>query len=86
MPRLSVALVSAAPAIATSAARAQAAAPNAASSRTVCRAVPPEVMSSQPCREGKVVVDGIPLRRKLDPEHSRYIVNCWGIGYRLIDG
>jgi DNA-binding response OmpR family regulator len=26
------------------------------------------------------------LRRKLDPEYSRYIVNCWGIGYRLIDG
>jgi DNA-binding response OmpR family regulator len=26
------------------------------------------------------------LRRKLDPEHTRYIVNCWGIGYRLIDG
>ena len=26
------------------------------------------------------------LRRKLDPEHSRYVVNCWGIGYRLIDG
>ena len=26
------------------------------------------------------------LRRKLDPDHSRYIVNCWGIGYRLIDG
>jgi DNA-binding response OmpR family regulator len=26
------------------------------------------------------------LRRKLDPEHSRYIVNCWGIGYRLLDG
>jgi DNA-binding response OmpR family regulator len=26
------------------------------------------------------------LRRKLDPEHSRYIVNCWGVGYRLIDG
>ena len=25
------------------------------------------------------------LRRKLDPDHSRYIVNCWGIGYRLID-
>jgi DNA-binding response OmpR family regulator len=25
------------------------------------------------------------LRRKLDPEESRYIVNCWGIGYRLID-
>lgn len=26
------------------------------------------------------------LRRKLDPEHSRYVINCWGIGYRLIDG
>lgn len=26
------------------------------------------------------------LRRKLDPECSRYVVNCWGIGYRLIDG
>jgi len=26
------------------------------------------------------------LRRKLDPEHNRYIVNCWGIGYRLVDG
>jgi len=26
------------------------------------------------------------LRRKLDPEHSRYVVNCWGIGYRLIEG
>jgi DNA-binding response OmpR family regulator len=26
------------------------------------------------------------LRRKLDPESGRYIVNCWGIGYRLIDG
>jgi DNA-binding response OmpR family regulator len=26
------------------------------------------------------------LRRKLDPEHSRFIVNCWGIGYRLVDG
>jgi DNA-binding response OmpR family regulator len=26
------------------------------------------------------------LRRKLDPEHCRYVVNCWGIGYRLIDG
>ncbi|HEX6666925.1 MAG TPA: response regulator transcription factor [Solirubrobacterales bacterium] len=26
------------------------------------------------------------LRRKLDPEHTRYIINCWGIGYRLIDG
>lgn len=26
------------------------------------------------------------LRRKLDPERSRYVVNCWGVGYRLIDG
>jgi DNA-binding response OmpR family regulator len=26
------------------------------------------------------------LRRKLDPEHARYVVNCWGYGYRLIDG
>ncbi|HVQ60268.1 MAG TPA: response regulator transcription factor [Solirubrobacterales bacterium] len=26
------------------------------------------------------------LRRKLDPEHTRYVINCWGIGYRLIDG
>ena len=26
------------------------------------------------------------LRRKLDPEHSRYVINCWGVGYRLIDG
>jgi DNA-binding response OmpR family regulator len=26
------------------------------------------------------------LRRKLDPRHGRFIVNCWGIGYRLIDG
>jgi DNA-binding response OmpR family regulator len=26
------------------------------------------------------------LRRKLDPERGRYIVNCWGYGYRLIDG
>jgi DNA-binding response OmpR family regulator len=26
------------------------------------------------------------LRRKLDPDHSRFVVNCWGIGYRLIDG
>lgn len=26
------------------------------------------------------------LRRKLDPEHGRYVVNCWGIGYRLIEG
>jgi DNA-binding response OmpR family regulator len=26
------------------------------------------------------------LRRKLDPEHTRFVVNCWGVGYRLIDG
>ena len=26
------------------------------------------------------------LRRKLDPEHSRYVFNCWGVGYRLVDG
>ncbi|HWB69777.1 MAG TPA: response regulator transcription factor [Solirubrobacterales bacterium] len=26
------------------------------------------------------------LRRKLDPERGRYIVNCWGVGYRLVDG
>jgi len=26
------------------------------------------------------------LRRKLDPEHGLYVVNCWGIGYRLLDG
>lgn len=26
------------------------------------------------------------LRRKLDPEHARYVVNCWGYGYRLLDG
>jgi len=25
------------------------------------------------------------LRRKLDPEHARYVVNCWGVGYRLVD-
>jgi DNA-binding response OmpR family regulator len=25
------------------------------------------------------------LRRKLDPEGGRYVVNCWGVGYRLID-
>ena len=25
------------------------------------------------------------LRRKLDPEHQKYVVNCWGIGYRLVD-
>jgi DNA-binding response OmpR family regulator len=26
------------------------------------------------------------LRRKLDPESGRYVVNVWGYGYRLIDG
>lgn len=26
------------------------------------------------------------LRRKLDPEGGRFVINCWGIGYRLIDG
>jgi DNA-binding response OmpR family regulator len=26
------------------------------------------------------------LRRKLDPEHGLYVVNCWGVGYRLVDG
>jgi len=26
------------------------------------------------------------LRRKLDPEDGRYVVNCWGYGYRLLDG
>jgi DNA-binding response OmpR family regulator len=26
------------------------------------------------------------LRRKLDPESSRWVINCWGVGYRLIDG
>ena len=25
------------------------------------------------------------LRRKLDPEHTRFVHNCWGVGYRLID-
>lgn len=25
------------------------------------------------------------LRRKLDPEHARYVVNCWGVGFRLLD-
>ncbi len=23
------------------------------------------------------------LRSKLDPDHRRYVVNCWGVGYRL---
>jgi DNA-binding response OmpR family regulator len=26
------------------------------------------------------------LRRKLDPEGHKYVVNCWGIGYRLVEG
>lgn len=26
------------------------------------------------------------LRRKLDPEESRFVINCWGVGYRLVDG
>jgi len=26
------------------------------------------------------------LRRKLDPQHGRFVINCWGTGYRLIDG
>ncbi len=26
------------------------------------------------------------LRRKLDPENGRYVVNCWGVGYRLLEG
>jgi DNA-binding response OmpR family regulator len=26
------------------------------------------------------------LRRKLDPENQKYVVNCWGIGYRLTEG
>jgi len=26
------------------------------------------------------------LRRKLDPEHGRFVINVWGYGYRLVDG
>jgi DNA-binding response OmpR family regulator len=26
------------------------------------------------------------LRRKLDPEGSRFVFNCWGVGYRLLEG
>jgi DNA-binding response OmpR family regulator len=26
------------------------------------------------------------LRCKLDPERKRYVVNCWGIGFRLVEG
>jgi DNA-binding response OmpR family regulator len=25
------------------------------------------------------------LRSRLDPEGKRFVVNCWGIGYRLVD-
>ncbi len=25
------------------------------------------------------------LRRKLDPEGARYVFNCWGVGYRLVE-
>jgi DNA-binding response OmpR family regulator len=25
------------------------------------------------------------LRRKLDPENARWVINCWGVGYRLVD-
>lgn len=25
------------------------------------------------------------LRRKLDPERARFVINCWGVGYRLVD-
>ena len=26
------------------------------------------------------------LRRKLDPEHGRFVQNVWGVGYRLLGG
>jgi DNA-binding response OmpR family regulator len=26
------------------------------------------------------------LRRKLDPKHARFVFNCWGVGYRLLEG
>lgn len=26
------------------------------------------------------------LRRKLDPDGACYVFNCWGVGYRLLDG
>ena len=26
------------------------------------------------------------LRRKLDPEHGAFVINCWGVGYRLVQG
>ena len=25
------------------------------------------------------------LRRKLDPEHGRFVINVWGVGYRLVE-
>lgn len=25
------------------------------------------------------------LRRNLDPDHGRFVVNCWGVGYRLVE-
>ena len=25
------------------------------------------------------------LRRKLDPDHGRYVINVWGVGYRLLE-
>jgi DNA-binding response OmpR family regulator len=25
------------------------------------------------------------LRRKLDPANGSYVINVWGIGYRLVD-
>jgi len=25
------------------------------------------------------------LRRKLDPEGGRFVINCWGVGYRLVE-
>jgi DNA-binding response OmpR family regulator len=25
------------------------------------------------------------LRRKLDPDTGRFVVNCWGVGYRLVE-
>jgi DNA-binding response OmpR family regulator len=26
------------------------------------------------------------LRMKLDPDHRRFVINCWGVGYRLCEG
>jgi DNA-binding response OmpR family regulator len=26
------------------------------------------------------------LRRKLDPDRGTYVINCWGVGYRLVGG